>query len=286
MPSRAVSALIRWTTSRPVRDRGAHHDAQGLARLDAHRVGVAGDRERVGGGRQRLRHRANSSIDEIEHLIEFDCRGIYSGPRAPTPGPHPRAPVERPAGAVQPGRPRLVRGLVRGPDTRAVRRLGGDLGRPSHADPCPDGQRQDARGLPLVHRPADPARERATRSEGARRARPLRLAAQGAHLRRRAQPPRAAGRDRARRQPARRARRAGRDRIADRRHPGRGAPADGAPAAGHPDHHSRVALPAPDEPGAGEPADGRARHRRRGPRDRRHASAAPTWRCRWSGWSS
>ena len=146
---------------RPVGDRRADHDLQRLARLDAHRVGVAGDRECVG-GRQQLRHRANSSTRAIEHLIEFDGHRIYSGPRAPTPGPHPRAPVERPAGAVQPGRPRLVRGLVRGPDARAVRRLGGDLGRPPHADPCPDGQRQDARGLPLVHRPADPARERAS----------------------------------------------------------------------------------------------------------------------------
>ena len=124
----------------------------------------------------------------------------------------------------------------------------------------------------LVRDPSPPP----TREQPGSRPRPVRLAAQGAVVRHRAQPPRAAGRDRPRGGPARRGRPDDLGRAADRRHDRRGAAGPRPPPAGHPDHHARVALPAPDEPGARVPARRRARHRRRDPRDRRdEARRAP-----------
>ena len=64
----------------------------------------------------------------------------------------------RPARPVQPCRPGLVRGDLRGADAGPGRGLGGHLGRSPHADPRPDRQRQDPRGLPLDARPAGSAR--------------------------------------------------------------------------------------------------------------------------------
>ena len=182
----------------------------------------------------------------------------------------------RPARGIQPGGPRLVRRDVRRADPRPGGRLGGDLGRSPRADPRPDRERQDPRRVPVVPRPArprpDPAGDpRAPRS----RPGPLRLAAQGAVLRRRAEPAGAAGRDRPRRRPPRRGRPGDLGRAADRRHERRGAADHRPPPAGHPHHHARIALPAPDQPGAREPPRRRARDRRRGPRDRRDEAGRP-----------
>ena len=65
-------------------------------------------------------------------------------------------------------RPRVVRGELRGADGRAGPRLGGDRRRPPHADPRPDGERQDARGIPLDARPARDAPDPAARARAAR----------------------------------------------------------------------------------------------------------------------
>ena len=117
---------------------------------------------------------------------------------------------------------------------------------------------------------------RAARARDAgHRPRPVRLAAQGADLRHRAQPPRAADRDRAGRRPAGRAGAVDHGRQPDRRHAGRGPAPDRPPPAGHPDHDARIALPDADQRGARGPARRRARHRRRGPRDRRLEARRP-----------
>ena len=56
----------------------------------------------------------------------------------------------------------------------------------------------------------------------------------------------------------------------DRGHAGRGSPAADEDATGHPGHDAGVAVPAAHQPGARDAARGRARHRRRGARHRRH----------------
>ena len=58
----------------------------------------------------------------------------------------------------------------------------------------------------------------------------------------------------------------------------------GHPAAGHPDHHSGVAVPDADLGGAGHPAVGADGDRRRGARAGRHQARRPSRLCRWSGW--
>ena len=135
--------------------------------------------------------------------------GLYSTSRGRPPfrpaqdaAPAGRRP--RLARGVQPGRPRLVRRDVRRANARPGRGLGGDLGRPPHADPRADRERQDPRRVPVVPRPA---RARPDPAGDPRAARPrpgaLRLAAQGAVVRRRAEPAGSAGRDRPRRRPPR-----------------------------------------------------------------------------------
>ena len=57
--------------------------------------------------------------------------------------------------------------------------------------------------------------------------------------------------------------------------PGRGPPRDRPPPARHPHHDPGEPVPPPDEPGPRDPARRRARHRRRGPRDRRHEARCP-----------
>ena len=131
----------------------------------------------------------------------------------------------RSARAVQPGRPGLVRGDVRGADAGAGGGLGGDRGRAAHAHPRPDRQRQDPRRLPLDARsPRGDAAPAADEGAARHRPRPLHLAAQGADLRRRAQPPGAAGRHRPGRRAPRRAGAGHHGRQPDRRHARRGPP--------------------------------------------------------------
>ena len=129
-----------------------------------------------------------------------------------------------------------------GPTPGAGRRLARDRDRRQRADPGPDRLRQDARRVPLRHRPA-----RLDARPGP--AAPLRLAAEGAQLRRRAQPPRAA-----RRAPVRSPRR-----RPHRRHVAEGAARARQGAAGHPDHDARVALPDADLAGARDAARDRRR---------------------------
>ena len=134
------------------------------------------------------------------------------------------------------GDARLVRARVRRADAGAGARLAGDRLRRAHADPGADRLGKDARRVPLRHRPA----HRGGRGQGT--AAPLRLAAQGAQLRHRAQPARAARRPRVgppRRRP-------------HGRHAAARARADAPRAPGHPDHDTRVALPAAHVAGAGD----------------------------------
>ena len=122
---------------------------------------------------------------------------------------------------------------------------------------------QDARRVPLGHRPA---RERPAARGRAAHADRLRLAAEGAGLRRRPQPRHADPRHRRGRQ----------RRRAHRRHAAARARADAPPAAGHPDHDARVALPDADERRARDADRRRGGDRRRDPRRRRHqARLAP-----------
>src|SRR5258705_7122218 len=130
-----------------------------------------------------------------------------------------------PARRFQPENPRLVRGSVRCADPCPDPRLAGDRERKRHADPGPDGLRQDARGLPLRDRQAQLRARRGPAPD-------LRLAPQGPELRHRAQPAWAA------RRPAVRAQ----DRRAHRRHAAERARSDAAEPARHPDHDSRVAV--------------------------------------------
>ena len=60
------------------------------------------------------------------------------------------------AGALFARRPGLVRVGIRGADARPDRRLGIDLDRTTHADPCPDREWQDPCGVPVVPRSAGP----------------------------------------------------------------------------------------------------------------------------------
>ena len=153
----------------------------------------------------------------------------------------------------------MVHARLRGTDSCPDARLARDRSRWAHADPGPDRLGQDACGLPLRDRPAE-------RGSGAGTAAAVRVAAEGFELRHRAQPARAA------RRPAVGAAR-GRP---HRGHDAEGARRDAARAAGHPDHDPRVALPAPDLPGAREPEVGRDGDRGRGARRCRHqAGRAP-----------
>ncbi len=87
------------------------------------------------------------------------------------------------AGALLAGRPCLVRVGIRGADARPGRWLGIDLDGTTHADPRPDGQRQDPRGVPVVPGPPGSKPVAAAEQDDAReRPRPVHLAAQGTHL--------------------------------------------------------------------------------------------------------
>ncbi len=139
-------------------------------------------------------------------------------------------------------------------------------------DPRADRERQDPGRIPVVPRPVDDGA--AGDAEDGPRA--LRQPAQGPRLRRRAQPARPAGRHSAHRRSAGPDRARDQRRVADRGHARRRAPAADEDPARHPGHDARVALPAPHQPGARDPARGRARDRRRGARHRRHeARLAP-----------
>ena len=139
-------------------------------------------------------------------------------------------PARRSPRALLARRPRLVPVELRGADPGPGRGLGGHLGRPPHADPRPDRQRQDPGRVPVVPGPAGARPEPAT-GQGSPRPGPgpVRLAAQGADLRRRAQPPGAADRDRPGGAAARRGTAAHLGRVADRRHALGGSPPDRAP---------------------------------------------------------
>ena len=89
------------------------------------------------------------------------------------------------AGALPARDPRLVRAELRRADAGAGAGLAGDRGGRPCPDPGADRLGEDARGVPLRHRPADG-------DAWPRPARPLRLAAEGAQLRRRAEPARPA----------------------------------------------------------------------------------------------
>ena len=154
--------------------------------------------------------------------------------------------------------PRVVRARLRGADACAGGRLARDRERRQRAHPGADGLGEDARGLPLRHRPA-------RRAAGRGPPPPLRLAAEGAELRRRAQPAR----------PARRAAVGAPRRRAHGRHAAEGARGDRPEAARHPDHDARVALPHADLGRARGAALGRDRDRRRGARRRRHQARRP-----------
>ena len=99
----------------------------------------------------------------IEHLVDLEA-GTYTGRSHGHARPHGSA------RAVQPGRPRVVRHELRGPDRGSGRGLGGDRAWRAHADPRADGEWQDARRVPLRPRPPrsrpqpdrPPARTRAT----------------------------------------------------------------------------------------------------------------------------
>src|SRR5437588_7300721 len=95
--------------------------------------------------------------------------------------------LDGPAAGFPPRDTRLVRAELRRANARAGARLAGNRGRRARPDPGADRFGQDARGLPLRHRPTYRASRR-------RPPAPLRLAAQGAELRRRAEPARPARR--------------------------------------------------------------------------------------------
>ena len=125
---------------------------------------------------------------------------------------------------------------------------------------APDRQRQDADGVPVVHQPADVRGRARPRVGGAasctsRRSRRWRSISSGTCGRR--SPASPTGRRARRRLP-----RAG-DRGADRRHAGdRARPLPARPVR-HPDHHARVAVPAPDvERPRGAPQRRHGDHRR------------------------
>ena len=104
---------------------------------------------------------------------------------------------------------------------------------------------------------------------------PLRLPAQGPGGRRRAQSARSAGRDRAGGGATRSAAAGDPRRHPLRRHPGRRAARLHPAAHRHPDHHARVAVPAPDQRGARGAARGRDGDRRRGARGGGHQARRP-----------
>ena len=153
----------------------------------------------------------------------------------------------------------MVPGPARRAHAAAARRLAGDPGRAEHAHRGPDRLGQDARGVPLGDRFADPP------GAGARRrdARPLHLAAARSLERRPEEPPGAARRD-----PRPRPVGPGgtRPRAYGRHALGR-AHRDDPPAAPHPRDDAGVALSPPDERGRPEDAaHGLDGHRRRDPR--------------------
>ncbi len=178
---------------------------------------------------------------------------------------------------VPSGRARVVRAaLPGGPHRAAGAGLARHRARPRHADRGADRLRQDARGVPRVHRSAAARGGGAGRRAARRHRRRLRLAAQGAHHRRAEEPgdaarraPRARGRARAR---------AARDprAAAHRRHHRRRARRHAAAPAAPPRHDARVAVPAAHvgaQPRAA--AQGAHRDRRRDPRaGRRQARRA------------
>ena len=114
----------------------------------------------------------------------------------------------------------------------------------------------------------------------------LRVAAEGAVQRHPYQPGRAAGGHPRRAGEGRPARRGDPHRRAHRRHPAARAAVDAQAAAAHPGDHARIAV----HPARLRLRSRHARHRPHGDRRRdpcrgRRASAARTWRCRWSGWT-
>ena len=206
----------------------------------------------------------------IEHLVDLEA-GTYTGKSHGHARPHGSA------RAVQPGRPRVVRHELRGPDRGAGRGLGGHRARRAHADPRADGEWQDPRCVPVrastdsfetpARRP--PARTRATSASctSARsRPSPTTSSATSAHRSpgSRSRPPASA-----------RPSHTSRSRAGPATRPG-GSPRDRPPPAGHPHHDARIALPDAHQRRARGPPQGRARDRRRGPRDRgQQARRAP-----------
>ncbi len=210
----------------------------------------------------------------------FGTAAVYSRSRGPPIRPSRRPRRERaragPARAVRAARRGLVPGRLRGSHEGPGGRLGRDRGRRARPAPRADGQRQDARRLPLGPRPARPDAGAAAHGRRGRLGPdPVHQPAQGPDLRRRAQPAGAPGRHRPGREAAGDAGPAGLHRVADRRHPVRGAPGAGQEAAGDPHHDAGVALPPPDLGRPGDAARRGARDRGRGPRHRRDQARRP-----------
>ena len=179
----------------------------------------------------------------------------------------------RPARRVLAGYAGVVRRRVRGADAGPGRGVAGDRQGRGHAGRRADRFGQDAGRVLVGDRQAGggvSARRPETAHPGA-----LYLPAQGAGRGHRAEPARPADRDHARRAPARPGRAGHRGGGAHRRHRRRGTQEAGRQAAGHPHHHTGIAVPAAHLAGQRDPARGRDRHRGRSARRRRQQARRP-----------